>query len=134
MRSTTWSMLEACAFVRSGITLRISTVPTIFHARIYPPSVSKLKDDVCDGRKIHRMPLLQSRLEANLLCGVKSGFVQSVTQSLHYANRPYLPRRKEVHFDQHFAFDSQLPRLIRIGGVWLGQNHHRLNRGFFDVL
>jgi hypothetical protein len=30
-------MLEACAFARSGITLRISTAPTIFQICIRPP-------------------------------------------------------------------------------------------------
>src|SRR4029077_4845098 len=110
-------MLGVCALARSEITLKTSSAPQIFQTRIRPPSESKLKYDVRDGRKIHRTSLLHSRLEANLLRGVQSGFVQSVAQPLYHPNRLYLPRGPEDYFDQHFAFDSQLARFIRVDRI-----------------
>src|SRR5580692_10978096 len=128
-------MLGVCALARSESTLKTSTAPQIFQTRIRPPSVSKLKYDVRDGRKIHRMSFLNGRLEANLLGGVQSGFVQSMSQALGHPNRLYLSRGPEDYFDQHFAFDSQLARFIRVNRIWLGQDHHRLNgRSVFRLL
>src|SRR5262249_39662714 len=91
--------------------------------------VGDLKHDVHGCGKIHRLSVLQSGLEANLLGGVQRRFIEPMAESLDDAHNAHRPGSGEDNLDENFALEAELPGLRAVNRIRLVQYHDGLNRG-----
>ena len=82
-------------------------------------SERNLENNVNGGWEVHGTPVLQRRLEANLLRSPDRRFVQSVPQTFRDALHFHLPGSQENDIHQNFSFDPKPARLVRIGRIRL---------------
>src|SRR5246127_4815410 len=97
-------------------------------AHCLPPSsfsVSQCKSDVDDSRKIYRLTLLLSRLEANLLRCSLSRIIQTVTEPLNYALDLNVSASGEYDLQENVTFDFLVFGFVGIDRFRLEQDFHR---------
>ena len=87
----------------------------------------QLEHYVNSSRYIHRLSVLQSRLETNLLDRTHSCFVQSVPQALYDANDAHLAGCRKNDLYRYFAFNGQPARLFGVNRARFVQNDQWLH-------
>ena len=75
--------------------------------------------------RIGRLSIAPGGPEANLLGGTNCGFVQAVTETLHYTQDSKLAGRFKNDFKYYFSFDPQIPGFWGISRGWLGNHFGR---------
>src|SRR5437867_1297364 len=88
-------------------------------------ALGERKDDVDGGTKIDRTAVALRRLEFHLLRRTGGRFVQAMPETAHDAQNSHLTRRAELDFQQHFAFELQGARFIRVSRCRLEQDFNR---------
>src|ERR1700733_6426207 len=83
-----------------------------------------------DRRRINRLSTVQRRFEPDLVGGSDSGFVQSMAQTADNAIYMQGSVRRKTDFEQHFAFDLHIARLVGINRVRLGHDFDRRARAY----
>ena len=78
-----------------------------------------------DGSGVYRDAIARSRTETDALRGGESGFVQAVPEPAHNAKEQSLAGSAEPHLQQHLPLNFFRARVIRVGGLRLGENLDR---------
>ncbi len=81
-----------------------------------------------DCSRIHRLAHTKCRLEAHLVGGGDSGFVQTVTQARTTRFTCSVPLALKHHFQQNFAFQLQIASFVGIDWLRFKCNFHRSSR------
>src|SRR6516162_10043787 len=71
------------------------------------PSVGQTKFNANASRVVHRLALAQSRLEFDLLRGLRSRLIESVSQTVHHAVYLHMSAGQKDHVQRDVAFQFQ---------------------------
>jgi hypothetical protein len=78
------------------VTIRITLISKV--------SIRQLKYHVHNCCRIDCLAVSKSGFKPHLVCGRHSSLIESMAQTPDYAIHVQLPVRRELHFQQHFAF------------------------------
>src|SRR5580693_1053941 len=98
---------------------------TCLETRIATPLGSKLENNVHHSRRIDRLTLMRGWLKPDLLGCLYCLFVQSVPQTLQYANHMDLPAGAEQNLQPDLSVNLQPASLLGVFRIWLGKDLYR---------